>query len=425
MIDLGYVTGPDTVSPSPARHRRSRSWFAAGVVAVVLLCDAGSVPPPADPLRLVASIPVTDSALMTVVGSIAYVLDGAGTAATLGAYALPGGRLRWLTRLGGEVDSASLFASADAIVTDTGSIDGGYHDATDFDPATGRVRWRMAVTQTMAIPPALFVWPSAANQLIGGPGLLDRVDPVSGRVVWSAPIGEGCETQFDRVRDPLATGLVEWCEDHSDLAVLDLTTGTVRARRHLDGGIGLVSGGMTVQNGVVLVAQQYLHDVGMDVTAFRATDLGPMWSTQTPSPSTFQGGCSDVVCVATPQGRVRMDLRTGAVVTSPDPAARPVTLSVSAGILEIVIAPPAWATARVPMDVTLTLPVPDGEATGVGGYDPGYATATWFTRESADGTFRPLGALYGVGSSCSVLTRYVVCATAKNRISLWRLPPVS
>jgi hypothetical protein len=417
--DEEWSRGP---GDSAAWHRALR-WRLGVPVGAMVISLAASAPLPVAPLARVATIGVADQASVAMHGDDLYVLDNAGGANRLRAFALAGGRLLWTAPAAETASDASLSVIAGG--SDAGSAvlvsldaeqSAGVHTEV-FDPATGRLRWHsddgvFAITtggDVVTRSGAQFPIPGTGDGPSAPAGwTFQRRDLRTGVIRWSRGVGIDCTPQL--VRDPdhgMPDGIVTTCGDAPQVRMIDIGTGAVAAARTLAPGEVPQS---FVFGGAVVVMSTDRSGIRLD--GFRGAGLAPLWSTPD-GVQTWQHavGCGAVLCLISDFGVVQIDPRTGVATQGPP-------IGDDGSLPSIVMLPD-----RAPVGATYNRPqtIPDGQAA----YVPvPVAGDAWIerVRTHPDET-EPLQKLPGVGvASCLRMDAYLACATSIGRIAFWRLP---
>jgi hypothetical protein len=433
-IDLGEMPQIVEVVP-PARPRlRIRRWQRLAVCALLLAGTvAGSGIPVAIGLPVVARIPIGGNARLLITGSTAIVSDRRDGDNEVEAYDLVTGHSRWRAPLSGTSVNARMFVASSTVVVET-QHDIGYDQAEGFALGTGAVRWRMPALMVTPIPVGLLVYMRVAGDGIDAA----LVDPVSGAQRWRTPLGGDCDINL--ATDPaqtMATGLVEVCQGTVRIVALDLATGRIRARVRPDlfpraetrGPIPNLGPGtervvprlsIAYLGAVTIVAMPHRYP-GRLVSAFRTSDLAPLWLGVTMTRNGSLHACGLNICDDLGSA---FDPATGVTVPGP-PATGPIADTVAAhrpvpgATTTLVIIPPGGAVAAPAIaSIDYLTPLPEGIAAAVPGPAAG---AVWFAVPAGHG-IRPLLFLPGVGAaSWAVVSAYVACTTALDRLVVYSL----
>jgi hypothetical protein len=410
------------------------------------------------PLAFVGSIPIASGAQLLISGAQAVVLDATDDDATISGYALPGGRRRWSAPVSVADTGATMFVIGPAVVLDElrpTPMERGQNLDEGFDRTTGRRLWAY---------PSDRIWPTSAGLLIAvetssarhgaapdGPPPADQprsesiglIDPANGQIRWSRPMADGCE-----VTPASATGalpirsLIEMCPDTQELIGIDLTTGTVMARRQVDlAGVTspyvvTIRPELLFEGSVTVVAVQ--DGANIVLSTFRTSDFTPLWSGYPVGAAVQVTGCGPNLCIDDGSGtEAVVDPLTGAKVagapSGPNRGCCNAAVSFFAkfGLNEIVVVPPGQTPLAESYPVTIDFePTAEaGQAVPARDWTSGANPDLWIAEQVTNGrtvSVRPLGVLHGVGEACVAvqgdsLHRYLACTTAVDRLSMWLL----
>jgi hypothetical protein len=443
------------VRPAPPAWWRG-GWALVGYAALVLLLLGP--PAPAAPGLLVPVVAIPAG------GAIAYELSSntlyaawfayqaphAGASrpepsrATLDAYRLADGRLRWRVLL--PVNLGSLLirsAGPDTVVVSSLDLGATGDRTVAYDADSGRLLWdsRLPLLPTApageTVALAAYVDPSGApfgSPYVRTPGagappamLLQALHVRSGLVAWTLRIDEGSYTALPAVAalpgatgDPYAVAIGSGGEARS----VDLATGTVRGDQ--DGPELVVSGRW------LLIGYQGAD--GPTLASYRADTLAPAWTGRVPSLNLVAVPCGELTCLTDQYGTRAVNLATGRVgwsgtawqplgmlggwvYAAPQGSGQTVPASLLApGSGAPVLSLAGWAVIQGPaagpylVQTAGTVTLPGGAWLGVL-----RATTTGVPR------VEPVAPLVDRSiDGCTAVPRFVVCGTDTKQLWIWR-----
>ncbi len=423
VIDLGndfQVAASDEQSFPSKRHARRPGDVAAAVVLLLLLGLGASAAPGRAALVRAARISARPGASAMVAGTIVVVSDASAANGRIAAYQVTTGRRIWSTPLPTGLPNTIYRIDGTVLI----SYRSGPPLTVGISLATGRLRWTVPADLASIDHDRLLVTGL-------GPGArptLTRLDPLTGSVLWTRPIGSSCE--YD-----LAADDVELCPQTGLLRVIDLDTGQVRGRRRLDMGSDpqrVVAGvdakvALSQTAGVVLVGHETA--TGAVLEGFSARDLSKLWSRPFSLDSSLFP-CGAVFCMYDGRIATGIDPRTGETMPFPGFAAvedrglpnpelgsGPVRLNTKHALIPVGASPGpdgtypgASAITAIPDSAPMTVPGPTRVDSFLAAVDP------------AAGTMRILQRLHGIGvGSCVALGGYLACEELHNHLQFWRL----
>ena len=437
LIDLGEDFAP-VPDPEPAR-RAARRWSRAARVAVpivlslFLVSAAASVAPA--PIRPSAHIPLRFGSAVGVFGGRAVVLDTV-YRNTISGYDLDGGP-HWTSpmALGGSDYTAHLIG--DALVVNASHESPGPIRTEAFDIRSGRKLWDRPDPVADVDPAGDVILQTAPGR--AGETAVYRVDARTGAEHWRATVPAECGLQF---ADEAASGppyrFTTLCSPllaarpiplAPTLSLVDLGSGAQVATRTIrfaadpavdsspSSVLVLPISALTVLNGLVVVQAQTSGPT-TTMSAYRQSDLAPLWSgLAIMAPDPIQS-CGVVLCLSTPSGIRAIDPTTGAQIPggvppesreTPVPRFVAVAVNGSPGNTSLIDTVPRGLLVAAPTYIRGRTWLGVQHPTGIGIAD------AWKTT-----LIEPLP---GAGpGSCLGLGVYLLCATASDAGTIWRLP---
>lgn len=310
VIDLGEVgrtppAGPPPGRPRPGR-RPARTLAAALLLAAVLATVAAAAPLPAvaEPVHLEASNAVQlvlDGDLLVVVDQQGRRNRGGGH--TIAAYELPGGDLRWRVPApdhgGGRLrpEPVNVLIAGDLLLV--GYLGTAGVRTVALDTGDGSVRWTAdGVPQGVALDGAPVLRGtvteagSGADEALLGGSAVQVLEPASGRVRWRTAVSGFVDVVF-RVEDGRLADVAE-IESGRQVRVRDVRTGQVRS--------SAAAPELLLLPGQVWVVADLLVAATDDtLTAFELETLAPRWSVAVPPVSSITA-CGSLLCVSHASG---------------------------------------------------------------------------------------------------------------------------
>ena len=435
-IDLGEDYGPVVavgVVRGPDRWWQTLSYRVGVPVCAMLLFLTASTPAPAAPLSQVANIKVGDGASLLVHGTDVFVLQIAGRSNQLRAFSLKNGHPEWTAPVRESASNASMRYAGGAVLVSVIAEDSTGIHTEAFDAATGNRVWTSdnsvltvtgdgdAVMQSgVAFPmPGVLTGPFAP---VGW--AVQRVQPLTGRVLWTAGIEVDCDPQ--PIHDPahgMPDGIVELCGSSPELRVLDLATGTIRAERHVSttGEVPAfpqpdlytrMEPQVFVLDDVVVMAHAS-HDVAT-IDGYVAASLDPVWTGAALQSWQRFTECDPVICLLSDYGDVVLDPKTGQPIPEDSPA------TVVAARTSLVMAPVDQSVQpgsydrldKVADDIGVVVPTPVSGNAWIERLGPGLHAQLMLIQK-----------MNGIGAGgCMQMGDYLACATALDAVTFWRLP---
>ncbi|SCL22183.1 hypothetical protein GA0070624_2481 [Micromonospora rhizosphaerae] len=272
VIDLGELRDEAAPGPSPRRPRSAtRLYRCLAVLVVALVTLAGAAPVPG---RTGAIVPGGPGAEAFLVGDRLYVLEvahpgGGAWRRQLVAYRLtPGHQLPvlWRTSLpDGGNDVGLLERDGTVLLTGRSAENTGYETST-VDTRTGRPGWRQPGVAVVGHDAVLV-------QSVEDEGMtaIRRVDPSTGRTLWSVPIpATGTHLRFG----PEGIDRIVLARPSGDVEVFDASSGARLIARNIRPGELPTWQRTQVVDELLLV----IRDNGGSVTAYGLDGLELRWT---------------------------------------------------------------------------------------------------------------------------------------------------
>lgn len=428
LIDLGDTFAPE---PDPAPVRRlGRRWARAvrlavpTVLSLVLIAGATGATPP--PIPVAVRVPASIGADLAVFGDRLIVLDALPSRHVISEYGLADGH-RWTASLDVLGPDFELHLVGDTVIVGVSQLDTNGVRTEAFDLDTGRKLWDSPDGITDASPAGDLILSAAKDD--GGTDVY-RKDARTGAVRWRVAVPAECSTQFT---DMATKRLVTLCTDDSGdvhrlfsptLRLFDLDTGAALTSRVLrfplpppasaTGGYFFYTPTISIVDNLLLVAPTS-DGLAAKLDAYRLSDLAPLWSGPSISTTEIVDSCAPVLCLSDQDGIQAIDPLTGRpTALPPDPVTRRAPRYA-------LVAVSGTAGGTIPLDFA-----PDGVVVEVPVHTPGRA---WLGRQRPDRipdewlTAALIQPLSGVGpGACEQVGAYLACGTAKDEVTLWRLP---
>jgi hypothetical protein len=287
-----------------------------------------------------------------------------------------------------------------------------------FGLRTGSIRWERVASGVEPVPGGLLIYTQSASS-----GVVSRVDPDTGVQAWSITIPQGCaETTARDLGQVEPDAIVEFCVDTGRLSVIDLGSGRVTASRRVSArpllGPSGVADPESQYRRVLFAGAVTLLSIAdgshLSISAFRTSDLVPLWSGLPMDVNDQLHDCAPDVCLDGNGDRLVIDPLTGHLVPA---ATTPRSPASGPGTLLVVPDSADYADMRagdVPGNDT---PVPAGTSAQV--MDAGLGTI-WIATWSAS-SIRLLQQLSNVETdSCVSIAGYIACATSFGHLTFWR-----
>lgn len=418
VIELGEASVvPGTTSSPRATGRRSAAAFVAVMVAVLALGGSAAAP------SRVRAVLVTDEMpeAFALSSSALFTSGFVGGRPVARRYSLTGGSVQWSTDLSQPIEDVDLAEAARVLVVTSAE------DAriSFLDTDTGAVLWRRASGSTTV----LRVSGDSILMTSADPGagtvLLQRVALRTGATLWSRRLTAGSYVaaggSASGPPDEIVT--VDW---HGRGAVLNFADGAVRTTAKL----GAVPDGDTARY-VAFGDLLYLmsrRGSARSLTAYRLTDLRPLWHT----PAALAGrlaDCGAYVCVSAEAGMTALDAGTGEARWSStqwrlESEAQPLRTS---GPPRLVVTGARHALRRALLDPsTGQLRSALGHGRQVGAlllrFDVERTGRTWIQVAGARDQMRTVGSLDGMLlERCAAAGSHLACADRHGRANVWHL----
>jgi outer membrane protein assembly factor BamB len=427
VIELGDVSEPVVGEPAdepPFRFDR-RAWSRTMAVVLAVLCAVGltgsgrPVPPG---MRQLWSMQLEPDQIPTYSGDEALLFRSGAEGATLTAYDVRTGSVRWTTVTGSEPtwviprpDAGLLYVPGrhERALAD----DGFYLFATEtlaLDEATGAIRWRHSGQYMGATADTVLLadWNAQAQVTT-----LHLVRAADGAPVWDRSIDPA--TAVTAAEDLPATDQIVAMTADGRLTTYRYSDGTPLATRH-------TTPPVNARWMSLLYAGRY-YEIGFGgrqtVIAYRADTLARLWDVTQPDQDLFLMSCGPVVCMAASQIMHGLDPATGE-----SRWVLPQTGATSIGGNRLLVTPAA-ANSTTVVDATtgravsakikgtvLTVPQADGTLLVLrpSGY-PDLRTAV-SRLDPVTGRTLLLGSVPGLSNTCEPVAGYLACVRADREL---------
>lgn len=420
IIELGEVRDGD-VPPRPVRRPRAagRSLRCAAVLLLALVVLASAAPATG---RTVSPVPAARAAAAYLAVDGVFVVDPPTPSGDryLTAYAppTPGGDVprRWRAPLPRAGDYLGVLVEQGLVLAMGVSARNGVFETTAFDPETGRQRWRLAGIPRATADGGLLLVDDMADR----DGAMSRVDPDSGRVLWSVPI------------PPPGNPTYHLSGDRVDRFVLLQPTGEVQVH---DAGTGELLRSIDTLPGDRAAYQrvQVVGDLlllvppgGTRLVGHRLPGLDPLWTAEVPLVS-YVIGCAGLLCALQQTGGLQvLDPATGAVRWSDQGGdtladVRDGRLLVAGPEQRYAARDAATGGARAELGRWNLVPSlrPDDPLLGVRPLDDGRLVVAEL--DLAAGRSRIVDVLPGVVGNCQASLPTLLCQRLDGSTALWRL----
>lgn len=442
LVDLGedFDVRPSG-SPLSARWARARRLrLAAPACALLFLAAASSAPPPSA-ARLVAGLRIGVDASVMIEGSDLYVYDLREGRDGISAYDLADGRRLW-SAAAPELATETTMSYVDGrVIVSMADTDPGGEHTVAFDARTGRREWTNEFGFAVVVRGGVLVESAPRPPGFNYPGTVPTatfrlLDAQTGDPMWTVAVPDNCVTALASPTGGLASDLVELCLTSSRLTEIDLADGRPTASRGVDLGDPSVNVDLPLRDRLyepwliaigdtVLVAHANTPTPTID--AYAQSDLRQRWTGVSFVPGQQVELCGTAVCVYNGEasGAV-IDLGTGDQIgrTPPRRVAQPGQGSLVLLPLGQAVAPPdVAALPSTPTGLSAALPAARDPRSAAPGGDA-MMLARWHVSASGIEAAAPIDVLRGVAArSCASIGGYVACATAADRLSVWRLWP--
>ncbi|MEU8215132.1 PQQ-binding-like beta-propeller repeat protein [Micromonospora taraxaci] len=308
IIELGEVRDEPASTPVARRPRAAGRPLRSAAVLVLALVVLGAATP--QPQRAVSVVPASRTSTAYLGGDSVFVVDPPAPEGDryLTAYAQPsptgtGVRRRWqapLARLGDYLD---VRVEQGLVLAMAVNAPGRVFQTIAFDIGSGEQRWQLPGAPQPTADDGLLLTDVREN----GSGALNRIEPDTGRVLWSVPIPAAAnpsyhlqEGRVDRFVLLLATGEVQ---------VYDAGTGRLlRSVDTLPGDREAYQRAQVVDDLLLVVPPGSIRLVG-----YGLTELEPLWTAEVPLIS-YVVSCAGLLCAVPQTGGIQvLDPATGVV----------------------------------------------------------------------------------------------------------------
>ncbi|KAB1929944.1 PQQ-binding-like beta-propeller repeat protein [Micromonospora sp. ALFpr18c] len=422
IIELGEVHGDDaSMAPAPrpprAVGRPARSVAVLLLAAVVL---AGAAPVPG---RMVSPVPAARAAAAYLAEDGVFVVDPPTATGDryLTAYAPPtadgGVRRRWQAPLPRTGDYLGVRVERGLVLVLGISAANGVFQTTAFAAETGRQRWQHYGRSQ----PTADGGPLLIDDTTDEPAVLSRVEPDTGRVLWSVPIPPPSNAAY-QVHDGRVDRFV-LVQPTGEVQVHDAGSGDLlRSVDTLPGDRSAFQRVQVVDDLLLLVPPG-----GTRLLGYGLPDLSPRWAADVPLVS-YVIGCAGLLCALQQTGGLQvLDPASGAVRWS-DPGLDTLT-DVRRG--RMLVAGPnqryaardaATGQARAELGQWNLVPTlrPDDPLVGVRPVRDGRLVVAEL--DLVAGRSRIIDVLPDVVGNCQASLPILLCQRLDGSTALWRLP---
>ncbi|BCJ42644.1 hypothetical protein GCM10010168_06140 [Actinoplanes ianthinogenes] len=426
MIDLGDVSGPGAPEAPVAPLRfRWRAVSRAAVAVLAVLCAVGltgSARPGPPRVHELWSMPLRDGGYPNYVDDQAVLFQVDPGGASLTAYDLGTGRVRWTTPTGPEATwvipgeaAHRLYVAGHSRSLEKGDYSVPYAtDTLALDSRTGAVRWRHA------------------GQMMTGDAttalLADRDDQARITALHLVRAADGAPV-WDRVVDPAQALIIPEDLDAPDRVVTVSAAGALTTFRYTDGtplaGRRIAPLTDPEWSAVLLDGRLVLMRFGAApaVTAYRTDTLDVLWNLPGLSPDLNPSPCGPVLCVGTGMVMHALDPETGKSVWEiPQLGASPINdhllLTSAPGANSSMLVEATTGRPRTgKIDGTvLGLPRDDGTLLVLRPYGYPVMRTAIVELDPETGRTRALGSTPYIGGNCQPVGRYLVCVDSVDQL---------
>ncbi|MCO1595907.1 PQQ-like beta-propeller repeat protein [Micromonospora sp. RHAY321] len=422
IIELGEVRDEPTPAPPVRRPRAAgRPLRSGAVLLLALVALAGAAPATG---RTVSPVPAARAAAAYLSADGVFVVDPptSGGDRFLTAYAqpTPGGdvRRRWQAPLARSGDYLNVRVERGLVLALGASAENGVFQTTAFDAGTGQRRWQHPGRSQPTADGGLLL----VDDTTDGPGVLSRVEPDTGRRLWSVPIPPPGNPAYH-----LDNGQVDQIvlvQPTGEVQVHDAATGReLRSIDTLTGDRSAFQRVQVVDDLLLLVPPGSTRLVG-----HRLAGLDPLWTVDVPLVS-YVVGCAGLLCALQQTGGLQvLDPATGAVRWS-DPG-RDTLADIRHG--RLLVAGPdqryaardaATGQARAELGQWNLVPTlrRDDPLVGVRPVDDGRLVVAEL--DLVAGRSRIIDVLPDVVGNCQASLPMLLCQRLDGSTALWRLRP--
>ncbi|MEU8254102.1 PQQ-binding-like beta-propeller repeat protein [Micromonospora inaquosa] len=422
IIELGEIRDEPASTP-PVRGPRATGRPLGGAVVLLLslVLLAGATPPAQ---RTVSVVPASRMATAYLAADGVFVVDPPTPDGDryLTAYAQPsppgaGVRRRWQAPLARIGDYLDVRVEWGLVLATAANEPNRVFQTTAFDGATGEQRWRH--------PGAL--QPTAGGGLLltdvreDGAGVMSRVEPDTGRLLWSVPLPTPAHPTFHRNSEGRVDRFV-LLQPTGEVQVHDADTG------HLLRSVDTLPGDRSAYQRVHVVDDLLLlvPPGSTRLVSFGLAELEPLWTAEVTLVSHVLG-CGGLLCAVPQTGGVQvLDPATGGVRWSE--LGQDNLADVRQGRLLMVR--PGWGytmrdaatgQVRIELGTWSLLPVgrPDDPLVGVRRTDGGRMVVAEL--DLVAGRSRIVDVLPGIAGSCQASLPVLLCERLDGTTALWRL----
>ncbi|MEU7802319.1 PQQ-binding-like beta-propeller repeat protein [Micromonospora arborensis] len=420
IIELGEVRDLPTGVPPVRRPRAAgRPLRSAAVLLLALVVLAGATP---FPERTVIVVPAPAAATVYLAAEGVFVVDRPTPDEDrhLTAYAQPspsgaGLRRRWQASLPRQGDYLDVRVERGLVLAMGVSAADGVFQTTAFDAETGQQRWQHpGAPQPIAGGGLLLSDPRE-----DGSGAISRVEPETGRMLWSVPVPERGDNTYHG-----AYGRVDqflFVQPTGEVQMYDASTGVLlRSVDTLPGDRSAFQRVQVVDDLLLLVPP------GADrVVGYGLPGLEPRWTAEVPLMS-YATRCGDLLCVVPQNGGLQvLDPATGLLRWS-DPRdlladVRGDRLLVAGSGEGYAVRDAATGQTRTELGKWILIPLLGRDDPLVGVRQTAGGRVVVAKLDLVAGRAQVIDVLPGLASGCQASLPVLLCQSLNGPPSLWRL----
>ncbi|WP_146247304.1 PQQ-binding-like beta-propeller repeat protein [Micromonospora arborensis] len=422
IIELGEVRDESTVVP-PARRPRAagRPLRSAAVLLLALVVLAGATP---FPERMVSVVPGPRAAAVYLAADDVFVVDPPTPDKDryLTAYAEPSPsgasvRRRWQASLPRQGDYLDVRVQQGLVLAMGVSATDGVFHTTAFDAETGQQRWQHPGAPQPIVDGGLLL----SDPREDGSGAISRVEPETGRLLWSVPVPEGADNIYHGADGRVDQFLL--VQPTGEVQVYDASSG--RLLRSVDTLPGDRSAFQRVQ--VVDDLLLLVPPGGTRLVGYGLPGLERRWTADV-SLVSWATRCGDLLCVAPQNGGLQvLDPATGLLHWS-DPTdlladVRGDRLLVAGTGEGYVVRDSATGQARTELGKWVLIPLLGRDDPLVGVRQTADGRVVVAELDLVAGRARVIDVVPGLANSCQASLPILLCQGLDGTTVLWRLQP--
>ncbi|MFG1868255.1 outer membrane protein assembly factor BamB family protein [Micromonospora arborensis] len=422
IIELGEVRDEPTVVPPVRRPRAAgRPVRSAAVLLLALVVLSGAAP---FPERTMIVVPAPRAATVYLAADSLFVVDPPipDEDRYLTAYAEPSSsganlRRRWQASLPRQGDYLDVRVQQRLVLVMGVSAADGVFRTTAFDVETGQQRWQHpGAPQPIADGGLLLSDPRE-----DGSGAISRVEPETGRLLWSVPVPSPGENTYHG-----AYGRVDQfvlMQPTGEVQVYDASSG------HLVRSVDTLPGDRSAYQRVQVVDDLLLlvPPGGTRLVGYGLPGLEPRWTAEVPLVS-YATRCGDLLCVLPQSGGLQvLDPATGLLRWS-DPTdlladVRGDRLLVAGTGEGYVVRDAATGQTRTELGKWVLIPLLGRDDPLVGVRQTADGRVVVAKLDLLSGRAQVIDVLPGLASSCQASLPVLLCQGLDGSPVLWRLRP--